>query len=126
VIDGANALHERRAIWPIVARRAAVPLTMLETVLINVREHRLRIEAREATSEPNSVSPWTAVVGMTYDPWDSTRYDERTVIDLTDTSSGLASALRVLADAIQTDPLRSVIHRRPPARPIAGERRVGH
>lgn len=98
VVDGVNASHDRRALWPDLARRAHVPLAMFETTLPDPHEHRRRVEERTSGSERYLGPTWEEVAGMPYDTWNDARYGERHVIDMTET----AAALKVAHDRIHS------------------------
>ncbi|MBA2440568.1 MAG: AAA family ATPase [Thermoleophilaceae bacterium] len=92
VVDGVNASHDRRVVWPDLAREAHVPLVMFETTLRDPHEHRRRVDERTSGSQGFLGPSWEAVAGMPYDAWDEGRYGERRVIDMTETGAGLRVA----------------------------------
>jgi predicted kinase len=77
VADSVNPLELTRDAWRAAAERARTPALDVEVICSDVREHRQRVESRQADVPGHSLPTWADVLGREYHPW--TR--ERLVVD---------------------------------------------
>lgn len=99
VVDAVNPVPEARAAWATTARRVRAEQVLLETSVLDVEEHRRRVEARLPDMPGQVVPGWQDVAQAGWVAWDEERDGRRVLIDMTDTREGLAAAVRACADA---------------------------
>jgi predicted kinase len=90
VVDGVNASHERRALWPDVAHASGARLEFVETVLNDEVEHRRRVEARQRIGVGYLGPSWESIESQAYAPWDEDVDGPRLQVDMAETAAALA------------------------------------
>lgn len=73
VVDAVHPVPASRAAWTQTAARAGARLVVLETVLPDGREHRRRVETREADIPGHRVPTWEDVQADGWVAWDVER-----------------------------------------------------
>jgi predicted kinase len=94
VVDAVNPVPEARSGWRGLSGLGR--LAFLETTLPDVEEHRRRVEQRRPDMTGQRIPGWADVEADGYIPWDEDRDGVRTVVDMTDTDVGVATALDAL------------------------------
>ena len=97
VVDLVNPLPVTRRMWTGLAAEMSAPLVVFECEIPEAAEHRRRVEARVPDLNGQVVPTWADVVGRQYVPWDASRDGPRVLVDMTNTSAGLALARQTLA-----------------------------
>jgi predicted kinase len=96
VVDAVNPVPDARRGWRVLASETGVSLTVFETSLVDVEEHRRRVIARLPDLPGQSVPTWEQVGAGAYEPWDVGRDGPRIVIDTTDAQHALSTAISTL------------------------------
>lgn len=96
VVDLVNPLPETRRLWGDLAAQTDSALVVFECVVPDREEHRRRVEARRPDLPGQSLPSWAEVTGRDYVPWDEERDGPRTIVDMTHTADGVATARREL------------------------------
>ncbi|ACS99817.1 AAA family ATPase [Paenibacillus sp. JDR-2] len=77
IADTVNPIQITREAWRHVAEALEIPLVEIEVVCSDEREHRHRVETREADIPDFALPTWEQVRNRQYEPWDR----DRIVID---------------------------------------------
>ena len=99
VVDAVCPVPEARTGWRALADAAGVPLRVVEVVLADAAEHRLRVERRLPDLEGQVVPTWAQVQAAPYAPWDEDRDGPRLIVDGASAVSALRAALRHVGPA---------------------------
>jgi predicted kinase len=70
VADCVNDCMLARNAWRNIGQRAGAHLVEIETVCLDVNEHRRRVETRNSEVPSLALPDWSAVVGREYEGWD--------------------------------------------------------
>jgi predicted kinase len=96
VVDAVNPVPQARAGWFETAARAQARLVMVELELPDLREHRRRVEERDADIPGHVLPTWDQVVHGQWTPWNEERDGEHLRIDSTNADVALAHLLQAL------------------------------
>ncbi len=94
VVDAVNPVPEARAGWQAFAHVAT--LVLLETTILDQREHQRRVTARTPDLVDQVVPTWQEVTSAEYIPWDDERDGRRSSVDMTDPDHAFTEVLDVL------------------------------